>query len=51
MAECCLSLIEEGVFHRRQTERVRELLKRVNAYEEVAEVRKDLRKRLAALDP
>jgi len=29
MADCCLSLIEESVFHRRQTERVRILLKQV----------------------
>jgi hypothetical protein len=29
MADCCLSLIEEAVFHRRQTECVRMLLKRV----------------------
>lgn len=29
MAECCLTLVEEGVFHERQTERVRMLLKSV----------------------
>src|SRR5262249_1916680 len=29
MADCCLTLVEEGVFHLRQTERVRMLLKRV----------------------
>ena len=29
MADCCLALIEQGTFHRRQTERVRMLLKRI----------------------
>ena len=29
MAECCLVLIEEAIFHRRQTERVRMLLNRI----------------------
>jgi len=29
MADCCLTLIEQSVFHRRQTERVRMLLKQV----------------------
>jgi len=51
MAECCLSLIEEGVFHVRQTQRVRELLKRVTPRDEEAERCKDLRNRLAALEP
>lgn len=30
-AECCLSLIEEGVFDTRQTQRVRQLLKEAEA--------------------
>lgn len=30
MADCCVALIEAGVFHHRQTERVRALLKRVD---------------------
>jgi hypothetical protein len=29
MADCCLSLIEEGIFHTRQTERVRMLINRL----------------------
>ena len=29
MADCCLGLIEEAVFHRRQAERVRMLLNRI----------------------
>ena len=29
MADCCLRLIEEAIFHRRQTERVRMLLNRI----------------------
>ena len=29
MVDCCLGLIEEGIFHRRQTERVRMLLNRI----------------------
>ena len=29
MADCCLTLVEEAIFHRRQTERVRMLLNRV----------------------
>ena len=31
MAECCLSLIEEGIFHARQAQHVRQLLKPVDA--------------------
>ena len=31
MAACCLSLIEANVFHMRQTERIRMLLKRISA--------------------
>ena len=50
MVECCLSLIEEGIFHRRQTQRVRELLKQVEAHAEMADVAKALRRRLAALE-
>lgn len=50
MAECCLSLIEDGIFHRRQTQRVRQLLKRVDAQGAVAEFAKDLRTRLGALE-
>ena len=50
MAECCLSLIEEGVFHLRQTQRVRQLLKRVDARVDLAAVFNDLSRRLAALD-
>ena len=51
MAECCLSLIEEGVFHTRQTERVRELLKRVhvNTEGEASERFRNLEERLVAL--
>jgi hypothetical protein len=30
MAECCLSLVQEGIFHRRQLEHVRHLLKRAS---------------------
>ena len=50
MAECCLSLIEAGVFHRRQTQHVRQLLKRIDAHGDVAEFSRDLRQRLAALE-
>ena len=50
MAECCLSLIEEGVFHADQTQRVRQLLKRVDAQVELTAVFNDLSRRLAALD-
>jgi hypothetical protein len=50
MAECCLSLIEEGVFHAGQTQRVRQLLKRVDARVDLTAVFNDLSRRLAALD-
>ena len=50
MAECCLSLIEAGMFHQRQTQRVRELLKRIDSHGEAPESAKDLRTRLAALE-
>ena len=50
MAECCLSLIEEGVFHVRQAQHVRQLLKRVDAQGVRTAVFNDLSKRLAALD-
>jgi len=50
MAECCLSLIEAGVFHVRQTQRVRQLLKRVDAQGVMTAVSNDLNRRLAALE-
>ena len=50
MAECCVSLIEEGVFHVRQSQHVRELLRKVDAQGEVADISKDLSTRLAALE-
>ena len=51
MAECCLSLIEERVFNRGQTQRVRQLLKKAEAQWGETEFSKDLRKRLIALEP
>lgn len=50
MAECCLSLIEEGIFSARQTQRVRHLLKLADAQREATEFSRVLRKRLAELD-
>jgi hypothetical protein len=50
MAECCLSLIEEGIFHRRQMQRIRELLKRIDAHGEMLTSSESLRIRLAALE-
>ena len=47
MAECCLSLIEEGVFHVRQAQRVRQLLKRIDAQGARTAVFNDLNRRLA----
>ena len=51
MAECCLSLIEEGVFNTRQTQNVRQFLKQAEARGGATEACGDLRKRLAALEP
>jgi hypothetical protein len=51
MAECCVSLIEEGVFNARQAQHVRRLLKQAEARGGAAEACDDLRTRLAALDP
>lgn len=51
MAECCLSLIEASLFHRRQVERVRMLLNRIHSgiHEEMKEQYNALLARLAAL--
>lgn len=51
MAECCLSLIEEGVFSTRQAEHVRQLLKQAEAQGGATKACEDLRKRLAVLEP
>jgi hypothetical protein len=50
MADCCLSLIEAGVFDKRQAERVRHLMKRAH---ELAgsELSVKLKARLSALQP
>ena len=50
MAECCLSLIEAGVFTPRQTQRVRELLKRLDKQGQSGESVNNLRSRLDALE-
>lgn len=50
MAECCLSLIEAGVFTDRQAERVRALLKRAEALGGPTELSTTLRARLAAVE-
>lgn len=52
MADCCLSLIEQSVFHRRQTERVRMLLNQViQGPDEHVDARcRDLLARLRAIE-
>ena len=52
MAACCLSLIEETVFHIRQTERVRMLLNKISAEMDVKTQHRfdELRERLLALE-
>jgi hypothetical protein len=50
MAECCLSLIEAGEFHARQTQRVRELLNRLDKDGDAREHAEALRRRLAAVE-
>lgn len=49
MAECCLSLIEEGIFTVRQTDRVRQLLKTADAQDGNNRTSSVLRARLDAL--
>jgi hypothetical protein len=49
MADCCLSLIEAGVFDKRQAERVRHLLKRAGDLEG-SELSVTLQRRLSAVD-
>ena len=51
MAECCLALIERGVFNARQTQHVRRLLKQAEMQGRATEMSKDLWKRLNALEP
>ena len=50
MAECCLSLIEAGIFNRRQIEHVRELLNRADALSGGTELSTTLHARLTALE-
>lgn len=50
MADCCLTLIEEGVFHRRQTQRVRMLLNRLPDDRRSDKRSLDLTVRLAAIE-
>ncbi len=50
MAECCLSLIEAGTFHARQTMRVRELLNRADVLAGPTVLGTTLRARLAAVE-
>jgi hypothetical protein len=50
MAECCLSLIEEGVVSLRQAQHVRRLLKQAEARGGATDACDDLRKRLAVLE-
>ncbi len=46
MAECCLALIEQGIFHRRQTEHVRMLLNTIPEDRRAAQAYLSLRTRL-----
>lgn len=51
MAECCLSLVEEGVFHRRQTQHVRRLLKEAAAGDKESQaLQAALQERLKAIE-
>ena len=50
MAECCLSLIEAGMFNQRQLEHVRELLKRAHALGGPVAFSMKLQARLTALE-
>jgi len=52
MAECSLTLIEHGVFHRRQTERVRMLLNSLSSDGDVVDQRryKETRERLCRIE-
>ena len=52
MAACCLSLIEAAIFHRRQTERVRMLLKNITAECDAKTQKRlnNLRERLLAIE-
>lgn len=51
MAGCCLLLVEEGIFHRRQMERVRMLLNRIPENMRAGETFLDLSARVRAADP
>ena len=52
MANCCLALIEAGVFHKRQTERVRMLVNTIEAEgdEKTQNQLKELRGRMVAIE-
>ena len=50
MADCCLALVEEGLFNTRQTGRVRQLLKQVERQIGPTAASESLRKRLAAIE-
>jgi hypothetical protein len=50
MAECCIELIESGLFHNRQTERIRMLLNRIARNGDVDQRYIGLRNRVVAIE-